>query len=599
MNPEVELASLGLTVKRTDPCASGPGPTARLDCPFCQGSEALGIVWATGVWTCHKCHEKGNLFQLRRRLRGEAPRVSKPVARKPRQHGRTIDAHQVEDAEKALVAEVEALEYLKKTRGFTEATIQKFRLGARRVRRGLAIAIPYLVGGVCQGTKYRLLPPNDQPHKYEREPGCVLPLFGEDQLKGEFQRVAILEGELDAVAWAQYDLGIPGVSLPNGATADLDDAAAEALVAFDEVLLVTDQDDAGETGAEKLAERLGAFRCRRVRLPAKDANECLTSGVTKEQMLAAIAGSSPLYQSNVKPLVAWQEALLAGERTGMHAKLTGWVALDKLLGGLRPGEVTLLTAETGAGKTTWTLDLARRQAALGHAALVASLELPSVVVARKLLSGIAGRLWNDLSPDDLGHAVQQLGSQPLYLLDRYGAMDVTRLRAEVEYAVRRHGVSLVVIDHLHFMLGVRKAHDDERVLIDQTAMDVQNLALDLGIHVVLVMHPAKIRAERGKTREPDIGDLKGSSGPGQFADNVARLSRREGDRAVLTLLKVRSELGRMGSVTFAFDPDSLHFTDVNSSAKPRAPAEPHWSEPREPGDDSPLPQPPPEGIPYG
>ncbi|MGH7296609.1 MAG: DnaB-like helicase C-terminal domain-containing protein [Polyangiaceae bacterium] len=158
---------------------------------------------------------------------------------------------------------------------------------------------------------------------------------------------------------------------------------------------------------------------------------------------------------------------------------------------------------------------------------------------------------------------------PIYLLDAYGEVAVSRLREEIAYAVRRHGVVLAIVDHLHFALGVRKAGEDERLLIDAAAQAIQSTALELGIHIVVVMHPAKIRAgEDGRARQPEIGDLKGSSGPAQFADNVMRISRdQSAAKAVLTLLKVRSELGHPGHVAFAFDPESLRFTDVFAHAE--------------------------------
>jgi hypothetical protein len=113
-----------------------------------------------------------------------------------------------------------------------------------------------------------------------------------------------------------------------------------------------------------------------------------------------------------------------------------------------------------------------------------------------------------------------------------------------------------------------KAGEDERLLIDAAAQTIQTTALELGIHIVLVMHPAKIRAgEDGRARQPEIGDLKGSSGPAQFADNVLRIGRdAKSPRAVLTILKCRSELGQPGHVAYAFDPEALRFADVHAQA---------------------------------
>jgi replicative DNA helicase len=292
------------------------------------------------------------------------------------------------------------------------------------------------------------------------------------------------------------------------------------------------------------------------------------AGVTRDDMLAAIAAAVACGDSAVKHISAWKDALFEVPSAHSRGIPTGWSLLDNLLGGLRQGEVTLLTADTGAGKTTWAVDLARRHADKGHAVLIASLEIGTKAISRKLLSSVAGALWDKLDTDSRTFAVNRLCDMPIYLLDRYGDVEVARLKDEMRFAVRRYGVTLVVIDHLHFALGVRKPGEDERLLIDATAHTIQTTALELGIHVLLVMHPAKIRAnEDGKTRPPEIGDLKGSSGPAQFADNVVRVVRDPTQpRTALTLLKVRSELGRPGRVIFGFDPNSLRFTDLTAHA---------------------------------
>lgn len=575
VNAERDLIELGITERRRDRGANGT--EARCDCPFCPAPQdgkprdpAFSVNLDTGVWRCHRCGEHGNMFQLRQRLKGGASVFH--VARKaqqPQQPGRSIDPAQVAAQERALESNPRALAWLAETRKLTPDTIRRFRLGyADRGSHG-AISIPYFRGEKCVGIKYRLLPPGDETKKYERETGCVMSLYNANALDGEYRAAVVTEGEFDTIALAQYDLGCPVVSVPDGATASLKEEAREALHHFDEFLLCFDQDEKGDEGAAKFAETMGALRCRRVRLPKKDANECLAAGVSREVMLEAVASARSCGVTAVRHISEWQNELL--NPTPMSRGVsTGWTGLDHLLGGLRSGEVTLLTAETGVGKSTWTIDLARRQAERGRGVLIASLELGGRAVARKMLSNVAGALWDALEESSRRWAIGRLCEMPVFLLDHYGDIGIPQLRDEVTYAVRRFNVSLVVIDHLHFALGVRRAVEDERLLIDQAAHAIQVMALELGIHVVLVMHPAKIRADaEGKTRTPEIGDLKGSSGPAQFADNVFRLARKE-PRTILTLLKVRSELGRKGAIVYGFNPQTLQFADLDAKAEDEA-----------------------------
>lgn len=582
MNTERELADLGIEIRRKDHGARGP--EGRCDCPLCPRAPsdarppepAFAVNLTSGAWHCHRCNERGNLFTLRTRLRGGAPAVfhatRKVVA--PKVPGKVIADSIVVGLERALfdVSGSAALQWLRDRKLSLEA-IRHYRLGFSIRRSGPSVSIPYFADGKCIGIKYRLLSPN-APHKYDREPGCNMPLYGLDALKGETGRVIITEGEFDAIALTQMHAQCPVVSVANGATAGLPDEAREALKDFDEILICTDQDEAGDKGAEVLISALGAFRCRRVRLPKKDANDCLIAGVPEDDIRAAIEAAVSCGASKVSHVCEWAEELLRADPIVDRGACTGWATFDGLIGGLRAGEVTLLTAGTGEGKSSWTIDLARRQAMSDHPTLVASLELRGKSVAAKILSGVAGARWDTLSQAQKQGAIATLRDRPIYLLDHYGDMDIPAFRGEVEYAVRRHGVQLVILDHLHFALGVRKPGEDERLLIDSAAQAIQSMALDLGVHVVLVMHPSKIKAdEQGRTRPPEIADLKGSSGPAQFADNVMCIARDHSTqgRAVLRLLKVRSELARLGRVVFRFDPNSLRFEDV-PEPKPEAPA---------------------------
>ena len=57
---------------------------------------------------------------------------------------------------------------------------------------------------------------------------------------------------------------------------------------------------------------------------------------------------------------------------------TGWTEFDNLLGGLRPNELTILTGETGSGKTTWAVNLGYRLSKDNHPVLIASFEMKPV-----------------------------------------------------------------------------------------------------------------------------------------------------------------------------------------------------------------------------
>lgn len=93
------------------------------------------------------------------------------------------------------------------------------------------------------------------------------------------EQVYIVEGEIDVLSLIQ--IGIKNVvSIPNGANDN--DAywinSEPYLNGVQKFFIATDNDEKGEIVAEKIAQRLGRYRCERIKFVGKDANEDLMSG---------------------------------------------------------------------------------------------------------------------------------------------------------------------------------------------------------------------------------------------------------------------------------------------------------------------------------
>jgi twinkle protein len=90
----------------------------------------------------------------------------------------------------------------------------------------------------------------------------------------------ITEGEFDVLAL--YEIGIKNaISIPNGAN-DNDNYwinSEKYIKDIKKFYIATDNDESGNNVAEKIAQRLGRYRCERLRFEGKDANDDLNSGV--------------------------------------------------------------------------------------------------------------------------------------------------------------------------------------------------------------------------------------------------------------------------------------------------------------------------------
>jgi twinkle protein len=505
---------------------------------------------------CHKCGERGHLLSLKKRL-GDLPSISHiSDYSKSKTPGKIIDLSIIEKYHKELLENPAALAYLMDERGFTRETIEKFKLGFNNG----AITIPHFKNGSCLNIKSRSL---GIDKKYFREEGCPSILFNLDNARKYQGAVIITEGELDTIAYDQ--MGFPNVvSVPNGAES-FSDEWIDDLEQFDQIYLCYDMDEPGRRGAEKAADNLGRYRCFNVLLPLKDANDCLRAGFTNREMAEILAKAKTFEEKIIKsPDAFFEDVLKLYEQKNNRGIKTGLKNLDDLLGGLRLNELSILTGETGSGKTTFGTHLGYRVAKAGYPILIASFEMKPPTIIRKMIQAQAGRSLYPFDRDAFSPYFTYISSLPIHFIDVYGEIGLPELRDAIYYAKRRHGIKLVILDHLHFFL--RYSGDQERQAIDQALRDIKSWAMDLGIHIILIVHPTKLTYDN---KVVHLNDLKGSSGLKQIPDNVLSIWRPRGEddlksptrEIVLYILKVRDDEGDEGRVILTFDKRSQSYSD--------------------------------------
>jgi replicative DNA helicase len=243
---------------------------------------------------------------------------------------------------------------------------------------------------------------------------------------------------------------------------------------------------------------------------------------------------------------------------------TGWKSFDDLLGGLRLNELTELTGETGSGKSTFATNLSYKLARVNHPVLICTFEMKPVAILRKILQMESGRPISSHTLQSVSPFSVSVSSMPIFFLDRYGEIGLSQLKKAIFYARRRCRVEFVILDHLHFFL--KYSGDHERQAIDSALRDIKSWAMELGIHIILIVHPTKLETENRPIR---LNDLKGSSGLKQTPDNVLSLWRpRDPDdlkhpqnEIVLHILKCRDDAGDEGKVILTFDKRSQSYSD--------------------------------------
>jgi len=215
---------------------------------------------------------------------------------------------------------------------------------------------------------------------------------------------------------------------------------------------------------------------------------------------------------------------------------SGYPDLDEVLGGLRPGQMVVVGARPGGGKTAIGLNVAARAVLGGTPVLFFSLEMPEDQIADRLLSMGSGvpmskltrgrpltaqevdRVLGAAGPDWVGGAAFHCDDDP--------DLSAQRLAAVLRRAVRRHGIGLAVVDYLQ-LLRPENPRDNRTQQVGTLARRVKQAARECGVPVLCLCQLNREVESRTGGR-PKLSDLRESGEIEQHADMVLLLHRDPG-----------------------------------------------------------------------
>ena len=222
--------------------------------------------------------------------------------------------------------------------------------------------------------------------------------------------------------------------------------------------------------------------------------------------------------------------LLKTDKAAAAGQPTGFSDLDKVLVGMGPGDLILVGARPGMGKTSFTMNVATKVAQYSKKAVcVFSLEMSAEQLASRMLSSEAlvdsyalrsGNLSND-DWEKLARASSML-SECEILIDDTAGMTVTGMKAKLR---RVKNLGLVVIDYLQLMQSDRRI--DSRVNeVAEISRNLKLLAKDLRVPIITCAQLSRGPESRTDKR-PMLSDLRDSGAIEQDADVVMFLYRDE------------------------------------------------------------------------
>lgn len=203
---------------------------------------------------------------------------------------------------------------------------------------------------------------------------------------------------------------------------------------------------------------------------------------------------------------------------------TGTDTLDRSCGRLRPGQLVLVGARPGAGKTALALGMCVSAARKGVRAILASYEMHPTDLWVRMACSEAGIPMQEVLEgrcrEELKAARGNLDGLPLHVAHA-PRMTLPRLFA----GCRRARAGLVVVDYLQ-LVPMPPADTRERQVAEASRL-CKLAAQELGVPVVVCVQLNRGVEHRGDDAKPRLSDLRESGALEQDADIVVLLDREE------------------------------------------------------------------------
>jgi len=210
---------------------------------------------------------------------------------------------------------------------------------------------------------------------------------------------------------------------------------------------------------------------------------------------------------------------------------TGFVDLDNLLSGLQRGNLLVIAARPGIGKSSFVTNIARNVALDGTPVAMFSLEMSRFEIGMRLLCGQARVGWDRVRTGRMAtnewtrivEAAEELHEAPLFIVDS-GNVTIVDIRAKARrLRSRPQGLGLIIVDYLQLMSSHMRVENRQQE-VAEISRSLKLLAKELDIPVIAVSQLNRNPETRADKR-PQLSDLRESGSIEQDSDIVMFIHR--------------------------------------------------------------------------
>lgn len=273
---------------------------------------------------------------------------------------------------------------------------------------------------------------------------------------------------------------------------------------------------------------------------------------------------------------------LAQNKSTISGLETGFIDLDKATSGLHEGEMIVIAARPGMGKTAFALNIATHAAMTTKKAIaIFNLEMSKEQLVNRMLSALGGIEGKKLQNGQMmqtdwkkyNEAMSQLADTNMYIEDNAGITS-SDIRAKCRrLASKPEGLGLVIIDYLQLLTLGGKRPDSRQQEVSDISRSIKTMAMELKVPVIALAQLSR-NAEKRENNEPMLADLRESGSIEQDADIVIFINRKDyykakeqlgkNDNAETDIIIAKHRKGGTGKFTVLFEPTMMNFKNYIS-----------------------------------
>jgi replicative DNA helicase len=250
----------------------------------------------------------------------------------------------------------------------------------------------------------------------------------------------------------------------------------------------------------------------------------------------------------------------------------GMPSFDAITGGFHKGELTVLGARPGVGKSAWAMHVADKLARKGFKVLFFSREMADIQYGMRALSresGVSSATMRNGRLQDaqwlaVADAAASIYTLPLYINNRAARpSEIAQACREMRHKI---GLDLVVVDYLQ-LVEPDGRHENRVQAVAEVSRAMKMLTFD---NVAVLALSQLSRPPKGSTARPTMQDLRESGAIEQDADNILlqHMPEEQPNPEVrrIEMQVAKQRMGDLGTIKLAFRPAQMQYTAIKEGA---------------------------------